>query len=55
MTRKGLRRVMVAGAIVSGVLMVQALPTEAVTTGPTVIAVHRDGAVDVPVARASGR
>jgi hypothetical protein len=37
----------VATAILSGLSLVAALPVQAVTTGPTVIAVHRDGAVDV--------
>jgi hypothetical protein len=48
MSFRDLRHVVAAGAILSGVLLVQALPVEAVTTGPTVIAVHRDGAIDVP-------
>ena len=43
----GLRRAVAAGAILSGVLLVPALPVDATTTGPTVIAVHRDGAIDV--------
>ena len=42
-----LRQVVVAAAILSNVLLVQAMPAEAITTGPTVIAVHRNGAVDV--------
>ncbi len=42
-----LRRVVAAGAILSGALLVHTAPVEAVTTGPTVIAVHRNGAVDV--------
>lgn len=41
-------RVAVAGAFLSGLSLVAAMPVQAVTTGPTVIAVHRDGAVDVP-------
>ena len=36
-----------AGALLVGLGVVQAMPVEATTTGPTVIAVHRDGAVDV--------
>src|SRR5690242_4688073 len=43
-----LRQVACAGFILTGVALAQALPVAAVTTGPTVIAVHRDGAVDVP-------
>lgn len=42
----GLGRAVVAGALLSGVLLVPALPVEAATI-PTVIAVHRNGAVDI--------
>ena len=38
----------VAAVILSGMSLIAAMPVQAVTTGPTVIAVHRDGAVDVP-------
>ena len=41
------RQVVVAAALLSNALLVQTLPVAAVTTGPTVIAVHRNGAVDV--------
>jgi hypothetical protein len=34
--------------ILSGLSLVAAMPVQAATTGPTVIAVHRDGAIDVP-------
>ncbi len=38
-----------AGALLGGLVLVQATPVEATPTGgPAVIAVHRDGAVDVP-------
>ena len=42
------RRALVAGVFLGGMVLVQAAPAEATTTGPTVIAVHRNGAVDVP-------
>ena len=38
----------VAVGILSGLSLVAAMPVQAATTGPTVIAVHRDGAIDVP-------
>jgi hypothetical protein len=40
-------RVVATGAFLSGVLLVQALPVEA-ASDPAVIAVHQNGAVDVP-------
>lgn len=43
-----LRRAAAVGAILGAVLLAQALPVDAATTNPTVIAVHRNGAVDVP-------
>jgi len=45
LTGKG--RAIAAPLILGGALMVPAMPADATTTGPTVIAVHRNGAVDV--------
>jgi len=42
------RQELVAGVFLAGMVLVQAAPAEATTTGPTVIAAHRNGAVDVP-------
>ena len=47
MSRNGLLRAIVAGAILTGILLIQRVPVDAVATGPTVIAVHRNGAVDI--------
>ncbi len=40
-------RAVVVGSLASGLLLVPAHSTEAATSGPTVIAVHRSGAVDI--------
>ena len=50
-----LGRAVAVGAILSGVLLVQALPVAAVTPDPAVIAVHQNGAVDVPGGSVLGR
>lgn len=36
------------GALLAGAMVASAVPVAAVTTGPTIIAVHRSGAIDVP-------
>ena len=48
MSFNGVRRTLAAAAIFGGLLTIPALPVQASTTGPTVFAVHRDGAIDVP-------
>jgi hypothetical protein len=42
-----LRRAAVAGALFAGLFAVPASPVAATTIGPTIIAVHRNGAVDI--------
>jgi hypothetical protein len=49
-----LGRAIAAGAVLSGVLLFQAVPVDA-ATNPTVIAVHQNGAVDVPGGSVLGR
>ncbi len=50
-----LGRAVVAGAMLSGIALMQASPVAAVTPNPTVIAAHQNGAVDVPGNSTLGR
>ena len=47
MSRNSLIRAILAGAILAGLLLIPGASVDAVTTGPAVIAVHRNGAVDI--------
>jgi hypothetical protein len=48
MSHNLLRRALFGGVLVSAAVIIPALPAQAVSTGPTIKAVHRNGAVDVP-------
>ena len=48
MSRLKFRHAIAAGAMLGAALQVGALPSNAASTGPNVIAVHQNGAVDVP-------
>ena len=54
MSLTNLGRAIAAGAVLSGVLLFQAVPVDA-ATNPTVIAVHQNGAVDVSGGSVLGR
>ena len=47
MSRNSLIRAILAGAILTGLLLIPGASVDAVTTGPAVVAVHRNGAVDI--------